>query len=74
VWKVHLENKEPPTPLMIGDKPIATHIVTETPPVAIVDTQEEAKQVMQDLIVQGIRPGDLYAVGFELQAMASDDA
>jgi hypothetical protein len=74
VWKIHLENKEPALEFTIGGKPFASHIIPETAPLATVNTQEEAKQVMQDLIAQGIRAEDIYAVGFELPSTASVDA
>lgn len=64
MWKIHLENKEPPAPIIIAGHVLSTRIGIETPPIAIVDTQEEAKQVMQELIARGVPRLDLYAVGF----------
>jgi hypothetical protein len=55
-YRVHRENTVPFP---------GSHIIGETAPLAIVETQEEAKQVMLSLMAGGIRPRELYAVGYE---------
>jgi hypothetical protein len=64
-YKIHLENREPPRGLEIAGKVVETQIVPETPPLCIVETNEEAKEVMRELIAQGIRRSELYAVGHD---------
>ncbi len=65
MYRIHLENREPPQPVEIAGKLIETHIVPETPPLLVVETKEEAKKVMRKLIAQGIRASELYAVGYD---------
>lgn len=61
-YKVHLLNKERGPVRIAG---FDTQIVTETPPLQVVDTKEEAQQAMLELIAQGVRPFDLYAAGYD---------
>lgn len=62
-WKIHRENANAKP--IGGTRPWA-HIVPETPPLLIVETQDEAKAAMARMIADGMRPCDLYAVGYDL--------
>jgi hypothetical protein len=68
-WKIHRENTVP-----IGGTLPGAHIIPELPPLLTVETQEEAKEVMTRLIAQGVRPGDLYAVGYDYPSADLPDA
>jgi hypothetical protein len=64
MWKIHRENKMPGPGIMIGGQLIGAHIVCETPALAEADTQEEAKQIILEMVARGdAQPRDLYAVG-----------
>ena len=56
MYKIHRENH-----VQLS----GSHIVPETDPLAVVDTLEQAKEMMFSLIRNGVRPGDRYAVGFD---------
>jgi hypothetical protein len=73
-YKIHLENREPPQPIKVAGILIETQIVPETPPLGIVETKEEAKAAMCELMADGILPGDLYAVGYDLPPIERADA
>jgi hypothetical protein len=45
--------------------PFGSHILTENEPVQIVETGEQAKEAMRQLIAQGVNRGEIYATGFE---------
>ena len=66
MWKVHLVNREPPEPFWFLGRLIESHIIPETEPLRIVETQEQAREVMRELIAQGTRAAELYAVGFNM--------
>jgi len=65
-YKIHLVNRKPPQPMKIAGILIETQIAPETPPLRVVETREEAKGAMRELMAHGILPGDLYAVGYDL--------
>jgi hypothetical protein len=64
-YEVHLQNREPPQPIRVAGSLVETRIVPETPALRVVDTKEDAQAVMREMIAQGVRPGDLYAVGYD---------
>jgi hypothetical protein len=72
-YKVHLQNREPPQPIEIGGVFFETRIVPETPPLRVVETKQEAQDVMRELIAQGTLPGDLYAVGYDRPSVDQPD-
>jgi hypothetical protein len=69
-YKVHLENREPPQDFVFAGKLFKTHVVPETEPLFVVETKEEAKEAMQRLIEQGVRPGSIYSVGYDSEPWA----
>jgi hypothetical protein len=73
-YKIHLLNREPPQPIKIAGILIETQIVPETPPLRVVETKEETKGAMRELMAHGILPGDLYAVGYDLPPIEQADA
>jgi hypothetical protein len=66
MWKVHLVNREPPKPFWFLGRLIESHVIPETEPLRVVPTQEQAQEVIRELIAQGRGASDLYAVGFDL--------
>jgi hypothetical protein len=73
-YKIHLVNRELPQPIKIAGLLIETQIVPETPPLRMVETKEEAKAAMRELMAHGMLPGDLYAVGYDLPSIEQADA
>ncbi len=67
-YEVHLRNRETPQPINVAGVLVATRIVPETPPLQIVETVEDARKAMAELIAQGAPLGDIYAVGWDAPA------
>ena len=57
MYKIHLENDNPPIELE------GNRIWTESAPIKIVITKDDAKRELQDLVRQGIV--NVYAVGYD---------
>jgi hypothetical protein len=74
MYKIHLENREPPQPIKIAGRLIETHTVPETPPLLVVETKDDAREAIQTLIAQGIPASELYAVGYDPLLAESVDA
>lgn len=70
MYKVHVGHREPePGTLAFG-----AHILLENEPMCVVETKEQARGIMRQLIAEGFRPDQIYAVGFDLPGKQPDDA
>src|SRR5277367_4437492 len=65
MYKIHLENDNPPLELF------GNRIRIESPPIKVVQTKEDAKRELQDLMKQGITR--VYAVGSDWPSETSDE-